>query len=505
MKLLLFIKGIIFVCFFIPLAIFASQSITGNINDNLDLSFTHTIQVDANKYSSFITIIPEIGITKISPKFTGSPSNETNIVGNEITAILRKSSGIEDVQLSYEMTPVFNTPVFAAYDLTLLTGPWLGQTNKISLTYPNTLNFIGSKPASLQTGKIELNYPKNDNFGEVSVNLIPKNFPDGYSSEDVGIFTLLGKKDEIEILKLAVKDLGFVSEMFQKVTGKTSIEKMYLVVDNLSGRGNLYQESGGFLRDPNVILIDRSVLANDYIPSLQKLIIHEMAHAVTFPLMFNGEQKETGWLDEGIAVFFQNFAGDAYLGEKDYFIDTDSAGNLLFRQDLDKRFITSTLKTSYEKTFMYELPSNTEDLNLFYTHSGLVFYNFYKKVGEEGMRQFFEELGVLHSSGVCKGCDTKRVLKIMTAIASSTDNELLYPYKNNIDKVSELHPIIKKEYTQEEINEILSNEEAVSSENIIYTIIGWFVVIGLPIIILGAIIYFIWRFLKKRKLNNIIG
>ena len=61
----------------------------------------------------------------------------------------------------------------------------------------------------------------------------------------------------------------------------------------------------------------------------------------------------------------------------------------------------------------------------------------------------------------------------MTTIASSSQEEILYPYKNNLDKLAELHPIIKNDYTQEEINQILTAEENISRNNI-YKMIGWF-------------------------------
>lgn len=87
---------------------------------------------------------------------------------------------------------------------------------------------------------------------------------------------------------MAVKDLEFVSEMFQRVIGqKIPIDRMYIIIDDLSGRGSLYQNAGGYLREPNIIMLDRGILENPYIPSLQKTIIHEMAHAVTLPLIFS--------------------------------------------------------------------------------------------------------------------------------------------------------------------------------------------------------------------------
>ena len=178
-------------------------------------------------------------------------------------------------------------------------------------------------------------------------------------------------------------------------------------------------------------------------------------------------------MDEGIAVFFENYAANKYLGGTDYFIEKDNEGNLLFRQDLDKQFTPSTLRTQYEKKFMFDVPGNQDEIEMFYTHAGLVFYSFYKKVGDEGMQKFFKEIGPLHSSGVCPDCDNKKVLKVMTTIASSSQEEILYPYKNNLDKLAELHPIIKNDYTQEEINQILTAEENISRNNI-YKMIGWF-------------------------------
>lgn len=149
-----------------PFCVLSNQAITGDIKENLNLFFTHTIQANASEYNSIMTQVPAIGITQTSPKFIGSPSNKVKVSGDNITIWLKKTHGMEDVQLSYEMSPVFHTPVFVGYDLTVLTGDaWLGHTNKISISYPNALNFISSKPVAVESsGKLDLNYPKNNYF-----------------------------------------------------------------------------------------------------------------------------------------------------------------------------------------------------------------------------------------------------------------------------------------------------------------------------------------------------
>jgi Peptidase family M1 domain len=442
---------------------FASQVITGEVKIDKNLYYTHSIEFDAGKYKKLNVDNSPYGVFQVQPTFIESTSHKVKPKKGYVEVQLQKNT-VNTINLSLKVKPVVDTPVFQTYDLAPFIGSFLGESNPVSVKYPESFQYIGGVPTipTDAQSEVKLNYPDNDYLGVISLSFIPDALPPNYFKETYGMYTIIGTRYEIDSVKEAVKDLGFLPSFFQEITGQVPQPRLYIVTGRLSNRGILYTNMGGILRRPNILILDKENFdeTTSYIPSLTKLIIHETAHAEFVPLVYGGENFAGAWLDEGLAVFAANYVADHYLDEGDYFIDYDEDGNAQVYQDLNDRYTPKSLSALYKRKFMYDVPNDETWLTDFYAHAGLVIYSFYKDVGSKGMREFIQGVSALRSTdGSCSKCEAKKILAIMSKISGKSTDQLLYPYKGSKQLFKDLAPIIKNDYTEEEVWNILEEYE----------------------------------------------
>ncbi len=482
------------------------QKISGHIDGNMDANISEYLSNDTNLYSSLNFLLPvNVGISAVNYKLIGASDSagpiQYSYKGNyEYNFPFNRTGlGFQDVRIDFKVPPALVSPTFVGFDFAPLVG--LKDTT-LNITYPLSLEFIGSKPESSTRDKVSVHYPESQSAGIVEINFIQKNLPEGYRKVEEGRFVIVGTEDEIANLRKVVAPLSFLPELYTDTLGKFDLDKIWIFSANFAGKGNFLHDAGAFMRSDNIILMDKSVFTNSLMTTLemQKTIIHELTHSIVQRNTFHGEEKYTPWFDEGIAVFVENYAADKYLVGKDYWIAENEQGQPAVFLDYSFRFTRDQLIQRYkEGNFYYDVPKNDKVVNDFYYHAGLVFYNFFLKTDGD-LKSFVARLATLYSSGAnCNTCDTNRILKIMEEMSGMTREQILFPYKNDPDFQSKIsYPlIVRDQYTQEEVDKMLqgSNNTSLSltegqSLALIFSMLG---------VLFVAIVVGIIFVAKKRK------
>ena len=114
-------------------------------------------------------------------------------------------------------------------------------------------------------------------------------------------------------------------------------------------------------------------------------------------------------------------------------------------------------------------------------------------VNDTGMRDFISRLAKLHSCSYgFTTCDTHKILGIMSDISGLTQDQILFPYRNDPNFSQDVKPLVRNKLTQSEVDKILSdytkqnpssNNSSTSSLILGFIILG----VGAAIVIFGVI------------------
>jgi hypothetical protein len=198
------------------------------------------------------------------------------------------------------------------------------------------------------------------------------------------------------------------------------------VIVPIKGQTDYYEPSGLSLQ-PNIILIDPEDLSFSVGPNdPTKTIIHELGHlALTAKRIFSGQLYYARWLDEGIAVFGEEYATDNYIikTEKDRQIDTVLSSI--------KKMTPGELKAEYAVPFDYNFLINNkiQPISRTYAHAGLIMYNLYLR-DSTIISRMLEALTNKSGNITCKDCDTNTTLNIIQNLSGLQKDEIVYPYKS---------------------------------------------------------------------------
>jgi hypothetical protein len=445
---------------------YANQTIVGAIGSDDTLTYTDAVDVDASIYTQFEATIAQFGVAKVPQHFISSSDHQVTLTGDSLLIPLKHSSKIDTIHLTFSVDPAFHTPVFVGYDVSPYLGSYLSTTNPITITYPASLTFVGSTPRAQAGGaSVALSYPQGDLYGPAALNFIASTTPAGYTRDEIGRFVAIVPDADAPFIASALKKLDpLMPQLFSGVFGLSLPDRVYIVEDNLSGKTGFFVDAGGYMRAPNVIVLDKTALIKmegDEL-SLEKMLVHEMTHMVVSPVVFSGQEEGAQWFNEGVAVFMENYVADTYLGETPYRVVTTAAGKQELVLDLNDRLTPATVTARYAMPFEYQLPANasSNEIDLFYAHAGLVFYNYFRTTPKGTMKALIDALAPLPSSGTCFSCDDVKILDTMARISGQSRDAILFPYRNDAARDKKLSPIIKSEYTQAQVNTIVAAYEA---------------------------------------------
>ncbi|MDB5259466.1 MAG: Pollen coat oleosin-glycine rich protein [Candidatus Taylorbacteria bacterium] len=245
---------------------------------------------------------------------------------------------------------------------------------------------------------------------------------------NVGNFSVIGSKTKVDQAAVTLAKLSFADEMFKDIFGIDVPRHISIVFTELRST-DLHFEITGIALDPDVILIDPENFSFGRAPNdASKVIIHEVAHlALDSKGIFLGAQYNARWLDEGLAVFAQEYAADKYLLKTDGDREVDAVFSSQLKPSL------SALKTEYSLPFDYQFSndSQAQPIGMTYAHAGLIWYNMYLK-NRTFIPRYLDALVGKTANITCTDCDTAAALSLIQSVTGLSKDEVVYPYKNDL-------------------------------------------------------------------------
>ncbi len=445
-----------------------TQVISGQINADLSALVDHSLPLDTNQYNNIDYIIPnDVGIMGINYSFLNAYDNSGPAIvtskGNlKYNLKFNKDyMGVQSMHVKYNVPPAFVSPVFIGYDFSPVLDEIFLIKPALDLSYPANLELISSNPTYTGVNPIHIEYADKHN-GLIEVNFLRKPLPADYIRSDVGMFTIIGKPSQVDRLKRIAGNLKFLPDSMRQMLGVFDLDRIYLIVADFSGKGHFFSEVGAFRRSDNIFIIDPTNFTSEASDiTFGEMIIHEITHSIVYRNTYNKEEKFAPWFDEGMSVFAAQTLGEKYLGDTEYYISPGPDGSPWVWQELFQRFSEKQLLDRYNKNFDFDVPAeglngNLDNINDFYTHTGIVIKNFYLKVGDQGMRTFMKRMSQFHSCGYTKDqCDTNKIIALMSELSGLTRDQLLFPYKGDSDFKNKIKPLIRNKLTQDQTDKIL--------------------------------------------------
>lgn len=350
--------------------------------------------------------------------------------------------GDQKITLTYNLTNTLNSDNVSLFNFLLFFGTEYPQKSNIKISAPSGFDILAhSKGVNTQKandGSIVMDMQSDQSPST----LLAKNFrvlvypksTSSYYSKSVGRFTVTADKTKLSQISSVLDKISFAPDMFQKILGAALPDKINIVVTSIKGQTAYYEPAGIFL-EPNIILIDPSDLFFDVGPNdPQKTIVHELGHmAVANKGIFSNQLYYSRWLDEGIAVFSEQYATDNYIlkNDQDRQIDTVLSGI--------KKMTIDELKSAYEFPFDYNfsINSSVQPIARTYSHAGLIMYNLYLR-DPSIISNILDALKSESGNVTCKDCDTNTALDVIKGLSGLSKEEIIYPYKNNLTTTNPL-------------------------------------------------------------------
>ncbi len=301
------------------------------------------------------------------------------------------------------------------------------------------LNFSGFENSVKQADgsyltNIGTNMPESRLSAKGMYVLIYPRSKSAFVQKSINNFYVYGLPGNVEKVIASIKKIGDLSGALKKVLGDNMPSKISIVVSKIFSNNNSYETVGNALGD-NVIFIDPEGMLNSNGPNdLEKIITHETAHLmVAKSQIFDGQVYIARWLNEGLAVFAEQYITDQYLVKDDDSRNIDSTLSKYIK--LNK----AELKSEYSKQFDYQI-ADGKSIDKIYAHSGLIFYNLFLRDASI-IPKLLNSLRNKESKPLCADCDTKTVLDEIKKISGLPESSIIYPYKDdfsnkNLDKLT---------------------------------------------------------------------
>ncbi len=513
LKCYLFVLSLLFV--FPMVASEVNQDISVSIDEDFTAYINHSFPVDSFRYSGLdidMSIFSDYDYVLLGAHDEIGKINIEANIEKDIVSLDFRDEKRKKVTLEFEVSPVYNSPVFLSYKLPIYDNE---KNPNFKVVLSENLEIISTNPIALSLDPIKIDIPQNKDISIVDLYVAKKNVDRRYVKKEIGYFNVYGKKDVVNRTIEAVEDITYLEDMYYSLLGHFNTHNINIVILDVD---DSKFDVSAVAESPNIILIEEEVILdeNKSLKNIERIIVHEITHLVIKDL-FAGEESYAHWLREGVPTFFESYAMERYYNITDYWIEESDDGVRFIEND--KLFTEEELVNRYKGEFYFQRPEIEERIDDFYLHSGLVFHNFYLQVGEAGFQELYSGLRYWdHFDEGCTDCDTKYIINLMKDISNMTKDELLFPYKDSESFSEEVKLITKKEYTPEKIDKIFeeywagelgegyveekSEEEKAKEEKLYDSIALGIVILGLlsPILLI-IIIVMIIRKIRKRKLQ----
>ncbi len=359
-------------------------------------------------------------------------SNDTATTDAQISLL----PGDKNITLTYRLSNVLGGTDISLFNFLLFLGATYPTTAHVRISFPTGFEVLsysaGTNTEVASDGTIRMDIDADRSSALLSaknLNLLVYPKPSsGYIKKKVGDFTIIGSRNKVDQVSPIVSGMTYARGMFEKLFGASLPRDIDLVIVPIRGQTSYYEPAGLSL-GPNIILIDPEDLLFNVGPNdPAKTIIHELGHlAVSNKKIFSGQMYYARWLDEGLAVFGEEYATDNYIirTEKDRQADTVLSSI--------KKMTLEELKAEYAVPFDYHFSIDTtaQPVKRTYAHAGLIMYDLYLRDATLIPRSL-DALKSNQGNVTCKMCDTDTALAVLQNLSGLQKEEILYPFKNSL-------------------------------------------------------------------------
>jgi hypothetical protein len=435
------------------------QSAAIAINPNFLARGVWTLPIDTGSSEVFwFDQSKEFGMTGSMKYQINKISSETKELtmteeGNTYVSVLTgypTNAGMQHLYIDQMVETPFTNPL-AIYEFRVYDGGFF-QNPTLSIAYPTDWKLLSMWPPVKDTNPIQFDYPIETAYVSPTIAVFVPPPKAGNTVKTVGRFTLAGKTSSVARLERIISRLTFLDELFKSRIGVPAPERVIILSQPL-GASTVGYEAMALATKAHLILLNESITQLQTDDEIALTLVHEITHLTAFDLnLFRGAVYQARWFGEGLAVFLENEARKYVFGG-----DTDKE---VFTDEIvkDHLFSAEELTNKYQKTFDYLLDgSGYYSVYTAYTHSGLVLKNFFALVGVKGFAELLEFLKTADASPLCAQCDSDTILRKMSYLSNVSQNDLLFPYKNDPDFKTKISGLVHPEYPQSVVERVFRN------------------------------------------------
>ena len=260
----------------------------------------------------------------------------------------------------------------------------------------------------------------------VLLSFIKSPLPRGYEYKKIGPYNIYGQSRSVRVLEKIEPYINELAPFYKKTFGlNVESGSINVFVTDLSLINTEYQAGALALTKENLILIDSENLAQLETVDLVKLLVHETTHMIVGTSgIFSNQPVAVQWLDEGIAVFGEEYFVDNYFNK-----DSESKIKSEVVSGYQK-FSTTTLQKEYEREFdfYFSEPKSIQDT---YSHAGLVFY-----------KAFIDDPAIIKNLIIqlrneivyeyCESCAPEKAKLLFISLTGRSEVDTFYPFKNEV-------------------------------------------------------------------------
>lgn len=337
------------------------------------------------------------------------------------------SSGFKTFYLTENITPMFNGPFalyeFWTFDTTLSTNP------KTTIHFPASWSVATAWPqtASSSAGMVSWDMPLDYRPYRPLVLLLQT----GRSGviDRTGRFVIGGSAADVQLMKQALALMPSPETFLPATLGITAPDQVYIIVDDLTKVDSVGFEAEALAANPNIIIYNSRFTKNKTPEEVAETISHELAHLAMFKAkLFKGGYDYMRWLDEGVAVAYQDAAHKRIFTDPRKRVVSEELGRTHSASPLDAEAL-------YEDRFDFAFDgSRALGLAASYQHAGLMFARLGDVAGAKGFSGLFTGLqgaNLTYDSNL----DKNLVLATMQRASGLTEKQLSYPGQEERDIV----------------------------------------------------------------------
>ena len=352
--------------------------------------------------------------------------------------------------LDYAFKPPFKSPL-VIYEFPIFTGGFF-RNPKLAVNYPESLTLLSAWPPPTKTNPVEISYGTDSSYAPHAVLIFkPNPLPPGIVMRKEGRFTIAGDAPTVEKVVRAARSLGELDDVVSLFLGTPLPQEVIVMIGDLDAT-HLNFEASGLAVPPNLVLLNKQLLALENDTDTALLLSHEAAHLSEMSMgLFKGSEYIAPWFREGLATLIENEMRTRLLKTHEQRVQYDLLGS--YGGHL---FTTAELKNKYTQKFEYFLSDDSYFSSFYtYTHGALVLRHVYDAKGASGMKQLLASLKNADSNQYCTFCDSDTIVNAIQKDNGWSNDEVLYPFKGDTHFEDKVAGFVQERRTEAEEDAVL--------------------------------------------------